>query len=105
MKKVLYGAGLCAALLLIFLPGAASAQSVVPNGDFELQSLGPWQLYGNNSEQWLTNYDVTGDGKTSLCWKRRPGTNAGNGGIKLQVYLTAWKTYYIEADAAFLCSC
>ena len=109
MKKLLLGAGALALLLLFLSAGDCRAQTIVPNGDFQLKELGPWELYGNNGYQECVRYDVTGNGSKSWCWKRRPGTNGGlpwgNGGIKQTINLIAGVQYELTADLAFLCTC
>jgi len=102
MKKLIFGAGLSALLVLFFAQGDLAAQSVVPNGDFELQKLGTWEKTGDNISQYVMEYDTTGFGP-SWCWKRRPGYG-NNGGLKQSVHLIAGVTYLLEASAAFLCT-
>jgi len=105
MKAVLFGAVLCSALLFL-LAGGLTAQSMVANGDYDLEELGDhWTLYGNNDKQNVILYDVTGDGKTSYCNKWKPGSNQGNGGITQEVYMIAGQEYQFDADIAFVCTC
>ncbi len=109
MKNLILGVG-CCALLLLFLPqGTASAQTVVPNGDLELQALGEWELTGDNDWQKMKEYDTNGDGSLSWCWKRKPGKDVGqpfgNGGFAQDVYLVAGVAYEFNADVAYLATC
>lgn len=104
MKKLLVGAGVC--LLFLFASQSdALAQTATPNGDIELEALGSWKLFGNNTVQGVVKYDVNGDGNNSWCWRRKPGTDGCNGGIEQDVYLIAGVTYQFDADVAFKCTC
>lgn len=98
------------AVSALFLPQPeVAAQTVAPNGDWELQELGPWNLVGDNGNQLVTVYDVNGDGKLSWCWRRKPGLNAGqpfsNGGCEQDVYLVKGVTYDFSADLAYAVNC
>ena len=102
MKKVLFGAG-CAILLLLFNFGTdALAQNTVPNGDFELQDLGPWTLTGSNSSTAMVQFDVAGIGSSSWSWKRMPGTGTGNGGLVQDIPLIGGHTYDLTINVAYV---
>jgi hypothetical protein len=102
MKKILFGLG-CAILLLFFYPGGdAFAQDTVPNGDFELQDLGPWDLTGSNSSTTMMMYDVGGTGKPSWSWRRMPGTGTGNGGLLQNIPLIGGVTYDLSINIAYV---
>ncbi len=104
MKILLAGAGLC--LLFFVAPQPeAMAQTAVPNGDLELESLGPWDLFGDNAVQAVVQTDVNGNGSPSWCWRRKPGTDGCNGGFLQDVYLIAGVTYQFDADVAYKCTC
>jgi hypothetical protein len=108
MKKGMLGAGLAVLLLFFLAPGTALGQNVVPNGDIELRSLGPWETTGSTSGTAFVLYDVDGIGGTSFCYKRRPGYSpfgGGDGGIVQTVYLVAGVTYQFEADVCYVCTC
>lgn len=108
MKKLLFGVCLCAALLLLFSQGQASAQTwendTVRNGDFELEDFGLWDLNGNNDKVAIIEYPVV-DWIMSWCLKRKPGTPIGNGGFAITVYLEAGRTYAFDADIAAIATC
>jgi len=108
MKTILAGAAL-AAVLLVLSPGAALAQNAVPNGDFELTlKLGPWEEYGGTAGTDLIKWDTSGSGKTSWCFKRKPGYSAfggGNGGLNQMVLLVGGVTYDFHANIAYLATC
>ena len=50
-------------------------------------------------------FDVNGNGQTSLCWKRQPGSNIGNGGLTQDVSLIAGTTYDVSVNVSFICTC
>ena len=99
MKNIFIGAG-CIVLLLLFSGSDASAQNIVPNGDFELQDLGPWALTGSNSNTMLMQFDVTGSGQSSWSWRRMPGTGTGNGGLAQDICLIGGVTYNVSVPVA-----
>ena len=102
MKKLLFAAG-CAVLLLLFHPGSDGlAQNTVPNGDFELQDLGPWELTGSNAYCSMLQFDVAGIGSSSWCWKRMPGTNTGNGGLMQDIPLIGGVPYNLSINVAYV---
>ena len=104
MKKYLVAAG-CAALLALFLcQGDLFAQNTVPNGDFELQSQGPWILTGSNTGASCSVYDTSGTG-SSWCWKRQPGTNGGNGGLTQDIPLIGGVTYNVSVNVCYIATC
>ena len=107
--KLIFGIGAAALFLLFLAPGAVLGQNVVPNGDFELQDLGLWEMTGDNGWVKIKDYDVNGNGQITWCWKRKPGLNSGqpfgNGGLKQDVHLIAGVTYEFNADVAYLCTC
>ena len=108
MKKGILGAGCLALLLLILAPGAALGQNIVPNGDFELQAAGSWDETGSNFGTSFILYDTNGNGRTSFCYKRRPGYSpfgGGDGGIVQTVVLVGGVTYEFIADVCYLCTC
>ena len=104
MRKWIVGAGCLALLLLVFSGSEALAQNTLPNGDFELQAAGSWDLTGNNNGAMAATYDVTGLG-SSWCWKRQPGSDQGNGGLTQAVYLLDGLTYDFSMDVCFICTC
>jgi hypothetical protein len=104
MKKLLFGAGLTV-LFLFMTQGGASAQTMTLNGDFEFQALDPWEMFGNNDSQQLVQYDIDGDGTSSLCWKKIPGTNGGNGGIRETIFLIGGLEYEVSAKVATYVFC
>jgi hypothetical protein len=102
--KIFTAAG-CVTLLFLFLfQGDAFAQNTVPNGDFELQAQGPWVLTGSNVGAGCTPYNTTGSG-TSYCWKRKPGTNNGNGGIEQDVPLIGGLAYDVSIPICYIATC
>ena len=108
MKKGMFGAGLLALLLVVLSPGEALGQNVVPNGDLELQSLGPWSTTGSTFGTYVVLYDTNGNGKLSYCYKRRPGYSplgGGDGGIEQTVNLVGGVTYVFSADVCYICTC
>jgi|GEM_PF-670858 len=109
MTKTLLGAGLCILLLFLVFESQAVAQTTVANGDYELAELGPWTLTGDNGNELVGYYDTNGNGSLNLCWRRKPGLNAGqpfgNGGCAQDVYLISGVTYLFEANLAFAANC
>ena len=107
--RILLGAGVAVLLLFFWSPGMAKAQNTVPNGDFEVQDLGPWTMTGDNGWTTMKLYDTDGDGVDSWCWKRKPGTDNGqpfgNGGLEQEVYLIQGVTYDFSCWVAYLCTC
>jgi hypothetical protein len=99
MKHILLGTG-CVILFLFFSGSDAAGQNIVPNGDFELQSLGLWTLEGQNNYTSLTMFDVAGIGQSSWSWKRMPGTGTGNGSLVQDVCLIGGVTYNVLVDVA-----
>lgn len=105
MRKLIWLTSCSALLLLLFSGGEAMAQNTAANGDFELQDTEPWVKTGSNDGAKILMYDVNGNGSTSLCWSRQPGSNKGNGGITQDVILIAGTTYDFTADVVFICTC
>ncbi len=102
--KILVAAG-CVVLLFLFLfQGDLSAQNTTPNGDFELQAQGSWVLTGSNNGAACTIYNTTGSG-SSWCWKRKPGTNGGNGGIEQDLALIGGVTYDFTVAVCYIATC
>ncbi len=91
-------------LLMLFLFASApplTAQDMADNGNFELAALGPWSEYGDTTGTGMVMYDVDATGGPTNCFKRMPGTDFGNGGIKQSVLLIGGVTYQFDADIAY----
>ncbi len=105
MRKLIWLTSCSALLLLLFSGTGALAQNTAANGDFELQDTGPWAKTGSNDGAMIIMFDVNGNGQTSLCWKRQPGSNIGNGGLTQDVSLIAGTTYDVSVNVSFICTC
>lgn len=96
MKKLLLFTAFCALCCATPL----TAQEVVFNGDFELESATPaWTYVGGNLHTTMATFETV-LGQPSYCLKRRPGTPSDNGGIEQQVHLFAGMKYSFSANIA-----
>jgi len=101
MNKILFTAGWITLLTLFIGLGQASAQNLVPNGDFEMKARDNWELTGQNTGALCAMYDCSGQGRTSWCWRRTPGTTNGNGGLMQDVCLFGGVTYNFSAYVVY----
>jgi hypothetical protein len=93
-----------AAIVIAFILSGApplSAQDMVLNGNFELQTISPWVLFGGNQNTALAQRDVDGVGGNTTVLEKKPGTPDDNGGVKQDVLLVKDVTYTFDADIRY----
>ncbi len=102
MKKLYIGLGCLALLLIAFSNQEGAAQNIVPNGGFESGDLDPWVKTGNHTYGRMMKYDTNGNGSVSWCYRKMPGTSAGNGGLIQDVELIGGVTYDFSMCIAYV---
>jgi len=102
MFKFLLPVGLALGLLCLWGVSPLAAQERCMDGNFELgDALGPWSLFGDNTNAGFVQKDVDATGGPSWALERAPGTDFGNGGIKQNVVLIGGVDYQFEADVLY----